>query len=364
MAPKVKAVRSRAKPPARPSDPTVPPAPFKAPASVLAPFLAHLDPAHVYITHIDLKPRDFKRNIFLVPLGMNVVVVLLFLLRTWSITPYYWRLVQSGLGTANETTFPAATATWAQIAWEVAKRGATFSLDLVLVVFVWPWPVEFALGRTHGNPLRWRRRVGFRDKEIYVRRSRDWDRKLRTRGADGDGDGDGADVLQSAETRGALLALVRQATSPMLQHEKTGYLTMNGEWDLDWEAMVTAHAMVDRKAIAVDAFRAVVLVHHVEYGWMALAQPREDAAQEADVDVDARRRQVFEFRDALAAVGKEDLFFRWIEIVQYESTQPGGFGPERQVDAAKKIRDLFSKEGIDFDEFWKESVGEDAEAAF
>ncbi|KAF3344622.1 Ribonucleoside-diphosphate reductase large chain [Verticillium dahliae VDG2] len=105
----------------------------------------------------------------------------------------------------------------------------------------------------------------------------------------------------------------------MLQHEKTGYLTMNGEWDLDWEAMVTAHALVDRKDMALDAFRAVVL---------------------------------------------EDLFFRWIEIVQYESTQPGGFGPERQVDAAKKIRDLFSNEGIDFDEFWKESVGEDAEASF
>ncbi|KAG7136017.1 hypothetical protein HYQ45_006345 [Verticillium longisporum] len=367
MAPKVKAVRSRAKPPARPSDPTVPPAPFKPAAAALAPFLAHLDPAHVYITHVDLKPTAFKRNIFLVPLGMNVVVVLLFLLRTWYIAPYYWRLAQAGLGgAANETTFAAATATWAQIAWEVARRGATFSLDLVLVVFVWPWPVEFALGRTHGNPLRWRRRVGFRDKEIYVRRSRDWDRKLRN--GHGNGDGDGADVLQSAETRAALLALVRQATSPMLQHEKTGYLTMNGEWDLDWEAMVTAHALVDRKDMALDAFRAVVLVHHVEYGWMALAQPRDDAAQEAgvpvDVDVDARRQQVFAFRDALAAVGKEDLFFRWIEIVQYESTQPGGFGPERQVDAAKKIRDLFSNEGIDFDEFWKESVGEDAEASF
>ncbi|KAF3359428.1 hypothetical protein VdG1_05181 [Verticillium dahliae VDG1] len=154
MAPKVKAVRSRAKPPARPSDPTVPPAPFKPAAAALAPFLAHLDPAHVYITHVDLKPTAFKRNIFL------------------------------------------------------------------------------------------------------------------------------------------------------------------------------------------------------------------EAGVPVDVDVAARRQQVFAFRDALAAVGKEDLFFRWIEIVQYESTQPGGFGPERQVDAAKKIRDLFSNEGIDFDEFWKESVGEDAEASF
>ncbi|KAM0285465.1 hypothetical protein ACHAQH_001414 [Verticillium albo-atrum] len=347
MAPKVKAVRSRAKGKAAvpPADPTVPPAPFKQPPSVLDPFISLLDPSHIYITHLDLKPTDFKRKIFLVPLGMNIIVILLFALRTWYIIPYYWLLIQSGLGHANETTFPASTSTWAQIAWEVTKRGATFSLDLILVVFVWPWPVEFALGRTHGNPLRWRWNVGFREKEVYVRRSREWDRKL-------------GDILKNAEGKNAVLALVRQATSPMLQHEKTGYLTMNGEWDLDWEAMVQAHAMADRKEIALDAFRSVVLVHHVEYGWMTLAQLKEDE------QVDERRQQVFEFRDALAAVGKEDLFFRWIEIVQFESTQPGGFGPERQVDAAKRIREMFSKEGIDFDEFWKESVGEDAEGAF
>ncbi|KAM0322439.1 hypothetical protein ACHAQA_009506 [Verticillium albo-atrum] len=343
MAPKVKAVRSRAKAPA--ADPSVPPAPFKKPPEVLQPFFEHLNPKHVYITHIDLKPVDFKRKIFLVPVGMNVIVVLLFVLRMWYILPWYWLLLQSGLGNVNETTFPAATSTWGQIVWEVVKRGAGFSLDLVLVIFVWPWPVEFALGRTHGNPLRWRRQVGFRDKEIYVRRSRDWDRKV-------------GDVFKNPEGKGALLALVRQATAPMLQHEKTGYLTMNGEWDLDWEAMVQAHAMVDRKDIAIDAFRSVVLVHHVEFGWMALVQLKEEE------QIDERRQQVFEFRDALAAVGKEDLFFRWIEIVQFESTQPGGFGPEKQVDAAKKIRELFAKEGIDFDEFWKESVGEDAETAF
>lgn len=56
-------------------------------------------------------------------------------------------------------------------------------------------------------------------------------------------------------------------------------------------------------------------------------------------------------------MGKENLFYRWIEVVQFESTQPGGFGPEKQEAAAKKIREMFEAESINFDELWKEAVG-------
>ncbi|ROT42742.1 hypothetical protein SODALDRAFT_326901 [Sodiomyces alkalinus F11] len=338
MAPRVRAVKTSFKATQAPSKLGEPSAPFKKPPEVLQPFVEHLSPKHVYITHIDLKPVGFKRKIFLVPVAMNAIVSLLFAWRMYCILPWYWKLLMSGFGHPNETTFPVDTSTWGQIGWEIARRGFTFMLDLVLFIFVWPWPVEFSMGRTHGSPLRWRRLVGFREKEIYVRRSREWDREL-------------GDVVKDAAARNDLLGLVRRATSPMLQHEKTGYLTMNGEWDLDWAAMVQATALVDEKRVALDAFRSVVLVHHAEHGWMSLP-PQGTGEQKDDM-----RRQVFEFRDALAAAGKEDLFFRWIEVVQYESTQPGGFGPERQVDAAKNIRAMFSDEGIDFDEFWQQHVG-------
>ena len=56
-------------------------------------------------------------------------------------------------------------------------------------------------------------------------------------------------------------------------------------------------------------------------------------------------------------MGKESLFFRWIEIVQYESSQPGGFTPERQVLAAEKAKQLFAENGVDFDEFIKSTGG-------
>ncbi|KAH8888595.1 hypothetical protein GQ53DRAFT_242755 [Thozetella sp. PMI_491] len=317
-------------------------APFKPASDSLKPFFSQLSRNHVYIAHIDPRPRALKRKVFVVPVLMNIAVALLFVWRVYYIGPYYIKVITSTIGYENETTVKAAESTYSELTWVVLSRGFTFLLDFVLFVFVWPWPVEFCIGQSYGSPVYWRWKVGFQDTEIYVRRSRNWDLKL-------------GDVLDNSEGRDTLLTNVRAATTPMLLQQKTGYLTMNGEWDLDWAAMVLAHSLVDNKSIAVDAFRTLVLLHHKERDWLCIEMQIGEGAKE-----DERRRQVFAFRDALAAVGKEELFYRWIEVVQFEATQPGGFGPEKQVEVAQKIRDLFQAEGINFDEFWKESVGTDS----
>ncbi|ROV90763.1 hypothetical protein VMCG_09405 [Cytospora schulzeri] len=335
----------KAKPSSSPSSTSEPPKPFRRCPDVLQPFLPALSPKHVYITHVDKKPVDFKRKIFLVPVALNLALVLLFLWRTNYIAPWYFALITSGLGYDNDTTVAAAESTWRAIAWVVVRRALTFLLDFLLVVFVWPWPVEFCYGSTHGSPVQWRWNVRFREKEVYVRRSRPtWDGKVR-----------GAVKGDNFEAKSLLMSHIGQATSPMLLNEKTGYLTMNNEWDLDWAAMVQATKLVDDKVIKIEAFRLAVLLHHDDYGWVCLETKAGDDEQD-----DSRRNQVFAFRDALAAVGKEDLFYRWIEIVQFESSQPGGFGAEKQVEVAKKIREMFEEQGIDFDEFWKDSVGSDS----
>ncbi|CAI4214633.1 unnamed protein product [Parascedosporium putredinis] len=251
------------------------PKPFKPAPEALQTHFAekHLDPTHVYVCHVDEKPKDLKRKVFLVPVAMNLAVAALFLWRAQYILPYYYKLAQSALGHPNETTFAPADHTWREIGWELFRRAAAFTLDLIL--------------------------------EIYVRRSREWDRDLD------------ALVHGSPELRQTFLGVLRAATAARLIGEKTGYLTMSGQWDLDWAAMVSAH--------------------HLE-----------------------RRRQVFAFRDALTALDKEHLFFRWIEIVQFESTRPGGFGPEKQTEVATKIRELFTSEGVNFDELWAETVGSDS----
>ncbi|KAF4957328.1 hypothetical protein FGADI_3232 [Fusarium gaditjirri] len=316
-----------------------PPSPFKRPPEVLELFINTLDKKHVYVTHIDNKPAAFKRKIFLVPIGMNIAVVLLFVLRMWWILPWYWSLIMTGLGHDNETTWNTADSAWSEIAWEIGKRSGTMMIDFILFIFVWPWPVEFVAGQARGNPCQWRWQVGFREHEIYVRRSREWDQAL-------------TDIFTDEGSKKILLTYINHATSPILQEQKTGYLLMNGHWDLDWARMILAHRLVDKKEIALEAFKSVVLVHHTDYGWISYDVRGSGASSE-----DERRRQVFAFRDVLIALGKEDLFYRWVEIVQFEATQPGGFGPKEQEAAAKRIRELFENENINFDELWKKSVG-------
>ncbi|KAL2016886.1 hypothetical protein VTK56DRAFT_2886 [Thermocarpiscus australiensis] len=332
---------------------STPPYPFKPAPESLRPFYSSLPKDHVYIAHIDPRPAAFKRKLFLVPVALNLAVALLFAWRAAHILPYYARLAESSLlGRPNETTLRAADMSYAALARAVVGRALTFLLDFTLAVFVWPWPYEFVVGSMSGkgrgvSPVAWRWRVGFRDKEIYVRRSRNWDRVLREDG--------GVDVLDEGrgrEARDALLGRVRAATAPALLQQKTGYLTMDGDWDLDWAGMVAATKLVDEKVVALEAFGTVVLFHHERFGWLTI-----DLGQGETAEQEERRRQLFAFRDALSAMGKEDLFFRWVEMIQFEATQPGGFTPEKQVAAAQKVRDLFKSNGMDFDELWKEVTG-------
>ncbi|KAI1385189.1 uncharacterized protein F4822DRAFT_336961 [Hypoxylon trugodes] len=333
--------KSGPKPPKQKKD-TGPPAPFKRPPEVLQPFIDTLDEKHIYITHIDSHPRDFKRKIFTVPVLMNLALAGLFVYRMYTIVPYYLRIVASVLGYYNETTVIVEEMEWNEIIPEVGKRAASFMIDFLLFVFVWHWPLDFCLAQEHGNPVSWRLSVGFKDREVVVRRSRKWDENV-------------GDFVNDAAAKSLFVSRIGMSTAPMLLNEKTGYLLMNAEWDLDWAAMVDAHTMVDRKMAAIEAFKTVVLAYHEDYGWLSV-----DMKGGENADEDERRRQVFAFRDALASVGKEDLFYRWIETVQFETEKAGGFTKENQEQVAKQIRDMFKKEGIDFDEFWKESVGGDA----
>ncbi|KAH8903681.1 hypothetical protein BR93DRAFT_901154 [Coniochaeta sp. PMI_546] len=322
-----------------------PPTPFKAVPEALTPFTESLSKKHIYLTHIDTKPRAFKIKIFLVPVAMNLAVVALFVWRINYILPWYGALLLSTLGYTRDVAVLGAPST-SSLASIVLRRAFTFLLDFLLTIFVWPWPVEFCLGVTHSNPVVWRWKTGFRDKEIYVRRSREWDVGVL----------DDALSLEGVEKRRLILSKVTPATDAILLKEKTGYLLMNGDWDLDWAAMISATALVDARTIALQAFERVVLFYSKEFGWVCVDRGAAGGPSAAEEE---RRRQVFAFRDALTAVDKEDMFYRWIEIVQFEASQPGGFGPEKQVEVAGRIREMFAKEGIDFDAFWKEAVGTD-----
>ncbi len=330
------------------------PFPFKPAPAALQPFTTPLPKSHIYITHIDPRPAPFKRNIFLVPVTLNLLLTLLIIWRIWYITPYYLALISSALfGNVNETTLRAADLSYRELVQVVLRRAGTFAFDFGLGVFLGPWPWEFVFGERlgRGTPVMWRWKVGFREKEVYVRRSREsWDGDLgRVDLFAPEGD----EVARLG--REEVLKRVREATAPVLMHVKTGYATMDGYWDLDWRGMVEATGLVDRGEVEIEAFESVVLLHHERFGWVTVELGGQGGG---GGDERQRQLQLLAFKDALAAMDKEDLFFRWVEMMQAESRQ-GEFTIERQVVAARKVRDLFKSNDVDFDALWRETVGTD-----
>lgn len=315
-----------------------PPAPYKRALTTLEPLLSKLDKSHIYITHVDTKPRDFKQKIFMVPVAMNVAIIGLIIWRIKSIGPWYMKICFSLMGKPNDLSIQPGA--FEQIMWEIVKRVWVFVLDLLIYIFIWPWPRDFFAGRTIGNPIGWRFGVGFREKEIIVRRSRKWDRLI-------------GNLAKEGEGQTELFEKVRRATDSMWMNEKTGYLMLTNEWDLDWKAMIIATKLVDNKTMSLEDFKTTILVHLPEFGWTFI----ETGAAGGSAKEEEGRRKIVAFKDELTALGKESLFFRWIELVQFESSQPGGFGPEQQQKTMDKAKAMFESQGVDFDKFWAKVGG-------
>ncbi|KAL2072090.1 hypothetical protein VTL71DRAFT_11433 [Oculimacula yallundae] len=320
--------------------PIDPPTPFKRAPTTLEPFLSKLDTTHIYITHVDTKPKDFKQKIFLVPVLMNVAIIGFIIWRIKTVGPFYMKICSSFMGTPNETTVDTTGLSFNDALVIMSRRAITFAADLLIYIFIWPWPRDFFAGRRIGNPIAWRFAIGFRPQEIIVRRSRKWDLEI-------------GNVLEEGTAQSEMFDIVRRAVDPIWMAEKTGYLMLNKDWDLDWKSIIIVTKMVDQKTLSIQDFKTTILLHSEDFGWMVI----ETAAAGGSAAEEEGRRKIVAFKDELTALGKENLFFRWIELVQYESSRPGGFSPERQLDTMAKAKDMFESQGVDFDQFWAKVGG-------
>lgn len=326
-----------------PKDGHNPPEPFKRPSEHHEQFLSKLSQNHVYITHIDDKPRDFKKKIFAVPTLMNIAIIAAVVYRATTIAPFYLNLLLSASGQPNETTIDKAVLTNKQLGYAIIRRTGTFLIDLIIYMFVISWPWNFFVGQDIGSPVAWRWNVGFKDKEIVVRRSKKWTEGLQDLLVEG---GSGQQVL---------FPIVWRAVDSAYMNEKTGYLMLNNEWDLDWNLMQLATQLVDKKALTLDDFRTTIYVYTAQFGWVIV----ETMAASGSAKEEEGRKKIVAFKDELTAMGKENLFFKWIELVQFESTGPEGFGPEQQAKTMDKAKAMFESQGVDFDAFWKKIGGMD-----
>ncbi|KAF7912134.1 uncharacterized protein EAF01_001155 [Botrytis porri] len=345
MPPKAKSKKTFNTTSAKRSSPTTsdePPAPFTRPPPKLQPFLEKLSKYHIYIAHIDKHPADFKKKIFLVPVLMNVAIVVGLLWRASTVFPFYMKICFSMMGKYNETTIETHRIPLNDTGFEILRRASIFMIDLLLYIFVWPWPRDFFLGRTIGNPVSWRLGVGFREREIVVRRSRKWDQTI------------GDFLKEDNETGKELMASnVRRAIEPLWLSQKTGYLMLNREWDLDWKAMIQATKLVDKKTMDLRDIKTTVFAWHADYGWMIQTEAPIDPNSKEELG----RKKITAFKDELTLMGKENLFFKWIELVQFESSKPEGFGPEQQKATMEKAKVMFESQGVDFEAFWEKIGG-------
>ncbi|GAB7356427.1 hypothetical protein MBLNU459_g7200t1 [Dothideomycetes sp. NU459] len=323
------------------ADPRNPPPPFILAPPVLDPFLDTLDRDYVYITHIDRFPAAFKKRIFTVPVLLNVTITVLLAWRIYAAVPTYVALARHMIGYDSSAAIDTATRTTSALLWIVAKRSAMFMLDFLLLRFIGPWPISFFL-EGPANPVLWRRRVGFRAAEIAVRQSRGW-------GAD-----DLLDGVKVGQDSPFFATRVLPAIDRRFMRAKTAYLMMDRNWDLDFAAMISAHHLVDvQKTAALGDFEKSVLAFSAPHGrwlvWQVWKLDEEGAEEES-------RKKIVQLKDRLTAMGKESLFFRWIEIVQYESSGEGEFTPEKQRRALALVEKAFDEQGVDFREL-VESVG-------
>ena len=271
---------------------------------------------------------------------MNVAIVILLLWRAYIAIPSYFAILVATLGYDSPEKVDTNNSDMGDLVSMGMKRTFMFFVDFSLVSLISPWPVDFFLG-IPANPTAWRRLVGFQDKEIVIRQSRKWDSRLPKDWMEKDG----TDHAVYQER-------IMPAINPTWVAQKTGYLMMDKSWDLSFQGMIDAHFLLDQKRATLDDFQKTVVVHSETWGWLVWNVYKLDEGSQEE-----GRKHIVAFKDKLTAMGKENLFFKWIELVQYEASQPGGFTPERQEDVAKKAHELFASQGVDFEEFRKDVEG-------
>ncbi|KAL2814924.1 hypothetical protein BJX63DRAFT_390822 [Aspergillus granulosus] len=324
-----------------PSSQSGPLPPFTVAPESLKPLLPLLSEDEVYLIHIDTSALDLKKQTFIIPALTNAAIAALLAYRIYTGRILYPALLATIVGIENPLIVDASTLPWPQLISLILRRTVPVLLDYFLFVTFVPWLINFYRG-----PVQWRRAVGFQNHEIIVRRSQPALSKPLQRNRW---------IRENDEMRDKIVAAV---TPDRLS--KTGYLLVDADWALDYPAMIKAHSLVspqrkETEPLPLDEFRTAVLVNTDTDGWLIWHVGDENTPEGRTRT--KQRDQILAFKDKLTEMGHEDLFFRWVELIQYESTRPGGFTAERQQAAMVQAKALFEEAGVDFAQFWTEVGG-------
>lgn len=332
------------------------PKPFTKADVSLEPFLATLNPEHIYICSLDRKDGAFKRRLFCVPLLLNICLSLAVLYRIRVGLPTYLGIFLSTLGYDTPFTVDIRGNPAGALVGIGVERAFMFLGDFLLIRLIGQWPWEFFLGKGFGGssaeagPVAWRRVVSFQSCEIIVRRSRRWDLAVfQTPSAiENLVHSFEADVItpftQMIQER------ILPAVAPHWIAEKSGYQMLDKSWDLYFSGMIRAHQLVEAQTCTMAQFGTQVFVATQTWGWLSWEVKRDHGGKS---DGTAESWHLDTIRQAFKNMDKEDVFYRSVDIIQNETSHPGRDQEERKARAVAAVQAEFVVRGIDYSAFWE-----------
>ncbi|KZZ94643.1 hypothetical protein AAP_01943 [Ascosphaera apis ARSEF 7405] len=342
-------------------------------------FVKHLDPQHVYIIHLDREDRTVKFYAMFVSFFINMCIVAFALYRLYVGFFSYPAMISALWNKNSPARNMPADATAQTTIWMLFYRTSGIMIDYLVLNFLVPLPCQFFFE----GPVAWRRAIGFMVTEVVVRKDRGWAKTLET------------DHWYKELKNDTIEEVIIPATAAE-RLGKTGYYLMDTNWSIDFNAMIQAHRYITQRKAHFDDFRTACLINpdaaseakrkatreyvktrrdqekakqndsesvgssskssssNEDNGWLIW---RVDPFDEKEEEKESSQRDKMEqIREKLIDLDKEDVFYRWIEILQFEMSGPGEWDAEKQRKCDDQTRELFKENGLDFDEFY-EGIG-------
>jgi hypothetical protein len=318
------------------------PSPFRPVPSSLQPFVSTLPTDHFYITHLDQNAVSVKKQAFLVPSVLNILIVGVLCLRVYYVAPIYLGLILTLFNYETPYHVDPSGASAGDIMSTVASRTFLMMVDYAMFWVLGSWPRQFLLGGASNRfvgPLGWKMNVGFQETEAVVRRGRKWDIAVV----------EGVDESQRSWDVNDELTIKIKVEAAMRRNytSKTALSLLDKDWDLDYHAMSDAHHLAEDGKVKLDDLQELGLIYYHKQ-WLVWHIHEAHEVPLSDLAADEKVRN---FREKLKALGCESVFYRWIEIIQYETNQPGGFLEGRQGEAMRELQRMLESKGVDYGGF-------------
>ncbi|KAK5940124.1 hypothetical protein PMZ80_007542 [Knufia obscura] len=316
-----------------------PPSPFEsAPVSLLS-LTKYLPRDHVFIVHLEQTPPALRRQAFIVPVLLNLIITAGLCLRLYYAVPVYLEQLVTILGYETSWTVKPKGLAWGDLMYILAYRTMLLTFDYAIFGLLGRWPYEFLFGNKYGRYMGcagWKWEVGFnRSKEPVVRRGRTWDIPIFQDEEQRKNQG----KPETSWTKEEELAVYTKCTDALrrTQTSKNALSLLDRDWDLDYNAMVDTTELVDQAKINLEDIDHVALVPWQDQ-WYSWYPHRVKTADGHVEPVEEKDERLESFKKHLIGLNCEDVFYRWIEIVQYETSQPARFTATKREEAEQELR--------------------------